>query len=63
MDRKILLKSIQLTLLGLLVMLGLIVILLIVNTLNHQIVYWNTGVDRNAFNEVFSYIVRSVIHE
>ena len=63
MDRKILLKSIQLTLLGLLVMLGLIVILLIVTTLNQQIVYWNTGVDRNAFNEVFSYIVRSVIHE
>lgn len=61
MDRKILLKSIQLVLLGLVVMLGLIITLLIVTTLNQQIVYWNTGVDRNAFSEVFTYIVRGFI--
>lgn len=63
MDHKILIKSIKLTVLGLLVMLGLIVLLLLITTFNQQIVYWNTGVDRNAFSEVFSYIVRGVIHE
>lgn len=57
MDRKILIKSIKLTMLGLVVMLGLIVLLLIVTTFNQQLVYWNTGIDRNAFSEVFTYTV------
>lgn len=63
MDHKILIKSIKLTLLGLLVIAGILILLLIVTTFNQQIVYWNTEVDRNAFSEVFSYIVRGVIHE
>lgn len=63
MDHKILIKSIKLTLLGLLVIAGMLILLLIVTTFNQQIVYWNTEVDRNAFSEVFSYIVRGVIHE
>lgn len=63
MDHKILIKSIKLTLLGLLVIAGMLILLLIVTTFNQQIVYWNTEVDRNAFSEVFSYIVRGVTHE
>lgn len=60
MDHKILIKSIKLTLLGLLVIAGMILILLIITTLNQQIVYWNTEVDRNAFIEVFTYMIRGV---
>lgn len=58
MDHKILIKSIKLTLLGLLVIAGMMILILIVTTFNQQIVYWNTGVDRNAFSEVFTYIIR-----
>lgn len=58
MDHKILIKSIKLTLLGLLVIAGMLILLLIVTTFNQQIVYWNTEVDRNAFIEVFTYIIR-----
>lgn len=63
MDHRILIKSIKLTILGLLVMLGLILLLLIITTLNQQIVYWNTGIDRNAFSEVFTYTLGGLLHE
>lgn len=63
MDHRILIKSIKLTVFGILVMLGLIVLLLIVTTLNQQIVYWNTGIDRNAFSEVFTYTVGGLLNE
>lgn len=55
MDRKILVKSAKLIILGLLAIAGMIMLLLIVTTFNQQIVYWNTGIDRNAFSEVFTY--------